>query len=83
MLNTYINADEIIRINNVLAVCCLDISANNFQTNMATGKMLTPMCFFRKGTPKFVYIDIKRSPPNFSKFSQFSQYKFNLRSTQI
>ena len=29
----------------------LGIPANNFRTNIATVKMFTPLCFFRKGTP--------------------------------
>ena len=29
----------------------LEIPAKNFRTNIATGKMFTPLCFFGKGTP--------------------------------
>ena len=38
--------------------------ANNFQANIAAGKMFTPLCFFCYGTPKYVYIDLKRSISN-------------------
>ena len=37
----------------------LDISANNFRTNIATGKMSTPLYFFRKGTHNYVNFGLK------------------------
>ena len=42
----------------------LEISADNFRTNIDTGKLFTSLRFFRKGTPNYVYIDLKRSPSN-------------------
>ena len=42
----------------------LEISADSFRTNIDTGKLFTSFRFFRKRTPKYVYIDLKRSPSN-------------------
>ena len=42
----------------------LEISADNFRTSISTGKLFTLLRFFRKGTPSYVYIDLKRSPSN-------------------
>ena len=37
---------------------------------------ILPLCFFRKGSPNYVYIDLKRSPSNLT----LGQCKFGLRS---
>ena len=44
--------------------------------NIATGKLFISLRFFRKGTPNYVYIDLKRSPSNLT----LGQCKFDLRS---
>ena len=53
-----------------------EIPANNFRTKIATGKMFTPLCFFCKCTPNYVYIDLKRSLSNVTS----GQCKSDLRS---
>ena len=65
----------------------LEIPTNNFRTKVnensyneksynltkiATGKIFTPLCFFCKGTPNHVCIDLKKVT-----------FKFDLRSKQI
>ena len=57
-------------------ILCLDISADTFRTKIATGNMFTSLCFFRQGTPNYVYIDLKRSP----SILTLGQCKFDLRS---
>ena len=42
----------------------LEIRANSFRTNIATGKIFPPLCFFCKGTPNYVRIDLKKSHSN-------------------
>ena len=54
----------------------LEIPTNHFRTKIATGKMSTPVCFFCKYTPNYVYIDLKRSLSNLTA----GQCKFDLRS---
>ena len=54
----------------------LVIPTNNFRTKIATGKMLTPLCFSCKCTPKYTYIDLKRPLLNLT----LGQCKFDLRS---
>ena len=54
----------------------LKVPANNFRTNLATGKILTPLCFFCRGTPNYAHIDLKMSPSNLTS----GQDKFDLRS---
>ena len=53
-----------------------EISANNFRTNIAAGKSFTTLCFFSKGAPNYVYINLKRSHSNLA----LGQCKFDLRS---
>ena len=52
------------------------IPTNNFLTNIATGKMFTPLCFFCKGAPNYVYIYLRRSISNLT----LGQCKFDLKS---
>ena len=54
----------------------LEISADSFRTNIATGKLFTSLRFFRKGTPNNVYNDLKRS----LSILTIGQCKFDLRS---
>ena len=54
----------------------LEIPINNFRTKIATGKMFTPLCFFCKCTPNYVYIDLKMPLSNLTS----GQCKFDLRS---
>ena len=54
----------------------LEIPANTFRRKMVKGKMFTPLCFFCKCTPNYVYIDLKRS---LSKLTS-CQCKFDLMS---
>ena len=54
----------------------LEISTNDFRTKIATGRMFTPLCFFCKCTPNYVYICLKRSLSNLTS----GQCKFDLRS---
>ena len=58
----------------------LKVPANNFRTNLVTGKMFTPLCFFCQGTPNYVNIDPKTSLSNLSlpNFT-LGQGKFDLR----
>ena len=62
------------KVNDLIVV--LEIPANNFGTKIARGKMFTPLCFFCKCIPNYVYIDLKRS---LSKLTS-GQCKFDLRS---
>ena len=54
----------------------LGISADNFWTKIATGKLFTSSRFFREGTPNYVYFDFKRLLSDLT----LSQCKFDLRS---
>ena len=54
----------------------LEILTNNLRSKIPTGKMFTPLCFFCKGTPDNVYIDLKRSLSDLTS----GQCKFDLRS---
>ena len=52
------------------------IPADNFRTNIATGKIFTSLCFFRQGTPNYVYIYLKSSLSNLT----LGPCKFDFRS---
>ena len=54
----------------------LEIPTNSFRTKLATGKISTPLCFFCKCTPNYLYIDLKRSLSHLTS----GQYKFDLRT---
>ena len=55
----------------------LGIFADSFRTNIAIVKLFTSLCFSRRGTPNYVYMDFKRSPSNLT----LGQCKFDLMST--
>ena len=59
-LGSVVKAPEVARVKGF--VVGLEIPANNFRTNIARGKMFTPLCFSCKITPNYVYVDLKRSP---------------------
>ena len=53
----------------------LEISADNFRTIKATGKLFSSLRLFRNDTPNYVYNELKRSPSNLT----LGQCKFDLR----
>ena len=62
------------KVNNLIVG--LEIPTSNFRTNIDTGNVFIPLCFFRKSTPNYVYIDLKRSLSD----SALGQCKFDLKS---